>query len=641
MLTPGAYEDRQSLQWRLAGARIGVVVLFLSLAVAFWVLQVLEYTRYFERAENNYTRTIELRAPRGVLFDRDGEVLVQNRLAFRIAIVREQSPDLDGAMTRLAKVAGVDEAAIRAIVKRRMSEPAFRPIPVIENATIAQVAAVLARKLELPEVVVEQVPTRTYPSDGLAAHLFGYVGEVQQAQLARPEFAGLQPGAIVGQAGVELIYNNLLMGQDGNRFVVVNSRGREIEELDHEPPVDGHRLQLTIDADMQRALEEAFHANQFNGAAAFLDPNSGELLAMTSLPAYNPNDFAAGVTRATWASLNTDLLTPLTNRLIQGLYAPGSTFKIVMAIAALGEGLITPETTFDCRGSGVFYGTLRHCHRASGHGRMNLRQALEHSCNIYFYSIGGRIAVDTIHKWAARLGLVGKTGIDLPNEKDSVIPTEAWKRRLTGQRWFPGDTISVAIGQGYVTTTPIALATMIATVANGGTLVTPHLVKAVDRGAGWEPVATPAPRSTFAIDVDVLNVVRDGLWRAVNGAGTAGRARIAGRDVAGKTGTAQVISFEGARAAAGRTTRDLRHHGWFVFFAPRDNPQVAGVVFAEHGGSSAAATPIAKHVLETYFAKQEGRPLPTIAPPVKAGAPAAVVTAASAPPPAGAGGGPR
>lgn len=613
MLTPGAYEDRQNLQGRLVGFRVGVVILFVALAIAFWMLQVLQYQEYRERAENNHMRTIELRAPRGVLFDRHGEVLVQNRQAFRIAVVREQTGgDLEGVLARLGRITNADDEALRAAIKRRLNEPSFRPIPVIENATASQVASVLARSLELPGVVVEQVPTRSYPPDGLAAHLFGYVGEVQKAQL-RP---GLQPGAIVGQAGVELMYDELLIGENGNRFVVVNSRGREIEEHNVQEPVDGSRVQLTIDADMQRALEDAFRINGYNGSGMFLDPRSGEVLAMASLPSYDPNEFAGGIDNQKWQALLGDPLKPLRNRTVQGTYAPGSTFKIVMAMAALEEGLITPDTTFYCAGSKTIYGNSFACNRPGGHGRQNVREALMHSCNVFFYNLGELLSVDTIHKWADRLGLVGRTGIDLPSEDESVIPSEAWKRRRFNERWYPGDTISVSIGQGYVTVTPVALARMMATVANGGTLVTPHVIRAIDEGMGWATVTHQATVPPAPLDAGSLDAIRDGLWMAVNEpTGTARGARLTGYDVVGKTGTAQVISLDAARAVAGRTTRDLRHHGWFVFFAPQENPEVAGVVFVEHGASSGAATPIVRHVLNTYFAKKEGRPLPTLTPP--------------------------
>ena len=646
MVSPGAsgaFGDRQSTESRLIGLRAISLVLFVFLAVAFWVLQVLQYAEHRERAERNHTRTLPLLAPRGVLFDRHGEVLVQSRRSFRIAIVREQAPDVLASIRRLAAITHADEAHMLAILQRRKSDPIFRPIAVIEHATDAQVAAVVAQQLELPEVVVEQVPTRTYPEGGLAAHLFGYVGEVQPSQLLRAEFAGLSQGAIVGQAGVEQVYNTLLMGTDGNRFVNVDSRGREVEELQRQEPVDGQRVQLTIDADMQRALEEAFRADGYNGAAAFIDPATGEVLALTSLPAYDPNDFAAGISSSVWQALNADPLRPLGNRLIQGLYMPGSTFKIVMAIAALEEGIITPDSVIGCRGSGVFYGRSFKCWNTKGHGAMTLRHALEQSCNVFFYTLGERMNIDTINKWAAKLGLVGKTGIDLPQENASFMPSTEWAARTRSDgRWYPGETISVAIGQGAVTVSPMAMAMMMATVGNGGTLQTPHLVKAVDRGQGkgWEPVPPPNPRSTFVMAPDHLAAVREGLWMAVNTPmGTATRrGKIDGKDVSGKTGTARVISNDNKAAAkaaaraAGRNPAVFDDHGWFVFFAPRDKPEVAGVVFTEHSEHGYLSAPIAKHVMETYFAKKEGRPLPvyqspaapvkSVVGPVIAGAPA-------------------
>jgi penicillin-binding protein 2 len=419
------------------------------------------------------------------------------------------------------------------------------------------------------------------------------------------------------------------MGTDGTPIVIIDSRGRDVDELERQEPIDGHRVQLTIDADMQRALEGAFRADGFNGAAAFIDPRSGEVLAMTSLPAYDPNDFASGLSPATWAALNSDPLRPLGNRLIQGLYMPGSTFKIVMAIAALEEGIITPDTVIGCRGSAVFYGRSFRCWNTSGHGAMTLRHALEQSCNVFFYTLGERMSIDAINKWATKLGLVGKTGIDLPQESTSFMPDTAWAARTRSDgRWYPGETVSVAIGQGAVTVSPMAMATMMMTVSNGGTLFTPHLLKAIDRGNGWEPQAAPAPRSSFQMDPAHLAAVRDGLWMAVNSPkGTAtSRGKIPGKDVAGKTGTAQVISndnkaaAQAAAVAAGRDPSVFEDHGWFVFFAPRDNPEVAGVVFTEHSEHGYLSAPIAKHVLETYFAKQEGRPLPVYKapPPVKA-----------------------
>jgi penicillin-binding protein 2 len=622
MLTSDAFRDREMTEHRLVGLRVIFMACFAALAVAFWLLQVVQHARFEELAANNHLRTIPLRAPRGVIFDRFGRILVENRYSFTIAIVRERTPHLDETIRRIAELTGVPEARIREAVQSRIREPRFRPLPVIEHASFAQAAAVTARRLELPEVVVQRVPTRQYP-EGFAAHLFGYVGEIQDTQLVTPDFADLEPGAIIGQAGLERVYNADLMGTDGTRFVVVNSRGREISELDKQDPIEGHRVQVTLDYDMQRALEDGFRHAGFNGAAAFLDPATGEILAMTSLPAYDPNAFATGLGSGEWTRLSNDPLRPMSNRLIQGTYFPGSTFKIVVAIAALETGVITPQTTFFCPGHGTFYGRRFACWRREGHGTVDLRRALEQSCNVFFYNVGDRLKIDRIHEYAAKLGLVGKTGIDLPNENDSLVPSTEWKQRLFHEPWYPGETISVAIGQGAVSVTPLALATMMATVANGGTLITPHLMRAVDRadGQGWQPVPTPAPRARLTLSADYLQAVRDGLWMVVNGAGTGGRAKIPGRDVAGKTGTAQVVGLQNKSLAASKM--DVRDHGWFVFFAPRDRPEVAGVVFAEHGEHGSSAAPIAKHVLETYFAKRDGLPLPTLAPPAAVPSPQA------------------
>ncbi len=614
-------DDWQALGVRLAVIQSLIAVLFGGLAVSFWVLQVADHAKYEELAENNHLRAIPLRAPRGVLFDRDGRVLVENRYSFTISIVREQIRDLDESIRLLARVTRVDESRLRETLRRRRREPSFRPIPVIEDATLDQVAAVEARKLELAGVVVEQAPTRRYPP-GLAAHVFGYVGEVTPTQLEQPEFAALQPGAIVGQAGVELAFNRLLMGTDGNRYVVVNSLGREIEEVRKDEAVEGQRVQLTIDADVQRAVEEGFRATGFHGAGVLLDPRTGEVLALVSVPAFDPNAFSVGIDRATWAALNADRLRPLQNRAIQGRYSPGSTFKIVVAVAALEEGVVTPDFKVTCRGGAVFYGRYFQCHAKGGHGTVDLRHAIEQSCNVYFYTLGSLLTIDQIHRWAERLGLAGRTGIDLPHELDSLVPSTVWKLAATGEKWYPGETISVAIGQGPVWVTPMSMAVMIATVANGGIRLTPRLLKAVDRGRGWEPVAPPT-RGRPVLAPQTVAALHDGLWLVVNGRGTGGRARLDGRDVAGKTGTAQVVSIEGKRRA--RTTeQDLRDHGWFVFFAPKDDPQIAGVILAEHAEHGYLAAPIARHALETFFARREGRPLPEFPKP-----PAATIVAAA------------
>ena len=625
----GPVEDRRSITIRLVVLQVGCAVVFTVLAFSFWYFQVVQHEKYRELAENNHQRTIALRAPRGVMFDRNGAVLVENRSSFTISIVREHVTDLDRTVRSLSEVAGLDPQFVHDVIGRHRREPTYRPIVVVEDASLAQVAAVLARKTEFPEIQVDEVPTRQYPADSFAAHLFGYVGEASEGQV---EAGGLHTGAIVGQAGVERVYNKLLMGEDGAKVVRVNSMGREIDLVQEIPPHEGRRVQLTIDVDLQRAAEEGFKAGGFNGAAVVLDPRTGEVLAFTSRPGYDPNDFAAGIDRATWAGLNTDPLKPLQNRAIQGLYSPGSTFKIVVAVAALEEGIINPDFRVSCRGSAVFYGRPFQCWKRGGHGSIDLRHAMEQSCNVYYYTLGNMLGVDKIHKWATLLGLGEKTGIDLPNEIEGLVPSTEWKRRRYNEKWYAGETISVSIGQGQVSITPVSLAVMMSTVANGGTRFVPQLLKAIDEGSGWKPVQPPPPKSRVQLKPETISALHDGLFLVVNGAGTGGRARIAGRDVSGKTGTAQVISLQGGRKAAGRTDRDLRDHGWFVFFAPRDNPEIAGVIFGEHNEHGSSSAPIAKHVMETYFAKKDGQPLPKLAAP--APAPPPVIDEPPAPQPA-------
>src|SRR5882672_6474889 len=414
-------EDRRRLTIRLTILQYLITVVFSVLAVSFWVLQVVEHAKFDEMAENNHQRTLALRAPRGLVLDRDGKVLVENRQSYSISIVRERTKDLNRTIRLLAAVLRQDEASIRQIVDRHRREPTYRPIMIVQDATLAQVAAVKARRLdfELPDIVVEQIPTRQYP-DAMAAHLFGYVGEVNDAQVSESE--GLKSGDIVGQAGVEKWYNTLLMGTDGAKRVVVNSVGREIRTLEEEEPTEGKRVQLTIDYDVQKAIEEGFRASGFNGASIILEPRTGEVLAFASVPAYDPNAFAAGIDRTTWASLNADELKPLQNRAIQGRYSPGSTFKMAVATAALEEGIITPDFHVFCPGSATFFGRPFKCWKKGGHGTMDLRHAIEQSCNVYFYTIGNMTGIDKIHKWATPLGLGEKSGIDLPSEVQGLVP---------------------------------------------------------------------------------------------------------------------------------------------------------------------------------------------------------------------------
>jgi penicillin-binding protein 2 len=600
-------EDRRSLTTRLSSLQYLVAVLFGVLAIVFWVFQVAQHEKYDQMAVENHLRRLPLPAPRGVLFDRNGKVLVDNQTTGNIALVREQTKDLEQTLHALAQATGADEALMRETVNRRRKEPSYRPIVLIENAAREQWFAVAARNL--PGIIYQPVPTRKYPPSELAAHVFGYVGEVTDSQLTSDEYRGAEPGAVVGHAGVEKALNRYLMGKDGTKEVVVNSLGREIDIWHEEAPTEGQRVQLTIDADVQKAIEDGFTASTFNGAAVVLDPRNGEVLGFSSRPAYDPNAFAAGIDRATWNALNTDDLRPLQNRAVQGRYSPGSIFKMAVGLAGLEEGIVTPDYHVYCGGGQTFYGRYFKCWKKGGHGSIDLRRAIAESCDVYFYTVGNMLGVDRINKWATLFGLGVKSNIDLPNEVTGLVPSTAWKATQREKKWYAGETISVSIGQGQVSVTPVSLAVYTATLANGGTRVTPHLLKAIHDGKEWKNVPAPPPQSRVEVTAEKLSAIRDGMWMVVNQpGGTGARARIEGKDVCGKTGTAQVISNQGRLAA--RTTKNLRDHGWFVFFAPRDNPEIAGVVFAEHGVHSANAAQITHHILETYFNKKDGKPLP-------------------------------
>jgi len=597
------YEDLRPVQSRLAVVQGTTVLLVAVLLLQFWNLQVLRARHFRDLAENNRSRVVKVAAPRGMLLDREGQLLVGNRPSFNIVLTPEDTEDLDGVVTRIARTLGMGEARLRERLARRAR---YRPVVVLADADVGEVAAIEARRLELPEVSIEVVPLRHYPLASAAAHALGRVGEITERQLRSAEFEGLEPGALVGLAGVEAQYNRALVGRDGFRRVIVNSRGLEVAEAESDPPEDGPSFTLSLDASLQAATEQAFAGRA--GGAVVLDPETGEILAMTSTPAYNPNEFTTGIDPKLWRMLTNDPETPLMNRVIQGQYAPGSTFKIVMAVAALEEGVITPSTTFYCPGHLRVYNKVFHCHLPGGHGIVNIRRALAISCNVFFYQVGVRLGIDRIAHWATRLGLGSPTGIDLPHEARGLIPSPEWKRRVQNVPWYPGETASVAIGQGQVTVTPLQMARVAAAIANGGSLVRPRLV----RSAGETRIPAEPPRP-IVISAETVATVKEGL-RAVVAEGTGWRARLSTVPVCGKTGTAQVVSRERLK----RTPDDpsIQPHGWFVAFAPADEPQVALAVIVEHGGGGGVAAAVARAILARFF---RGQKPPATAPSVDVG----------------------
>jgi penicillin-binding protein 2 len=586
------YEDLRVVQARLAVLQALAVVLVAVLVLQFWNLQVLRARHFRDLAENNRSRLVTLAAPRGALLDRQGHVLVGNRPSFNVVLVPEHAVDLDRVVARLATTLGVGEAAIRERLARRQP---YRPLVVKTDASLADVAALEARRLELPEVSVEVVPLRSYPLASAAAHALGRVGEITERQLELPEFKDLPAGSLVGQAGIESHYNRELMGRDGFRRVIVNSRGLEVSEAERQAPVDGPSLSLSIDASLQAAVEKAFEGRA--GSAVALDPRTGEVLAMTSTPAYDPNEFTTGIDASTWASLARDPQTPLMNRVIQGTYSPGSAFKIIAATAALEEGVITPETTFFCPGYLAVYNTVFHCMHS--HGVMDLRHAIANSCNVYFFQVGIRLEINRLAKWAKLMGLGAPTGIDLPHEGSGLMPSPDWKMRLFKTPWYPGETVSVAIGQGQVSATPLQMARVVAAIANGGRLVHPHLA----RTAGGSALA-PVP---LGIHPETIAAVKEGM-RAVVREGTGWRARLSSVEVCGKTGSAQVVAK--SRLEKSPNAFEMLPHGWFLAFAPADDPRIALAVLVEHGRSGGeSAAPVARQILAHFFGLDHPAPL--------------------------------
>jgi penicillin-binding protein 2 len=591
------YEDLRGLQSRVGVVQAAVALSIVLLGGYFWHLQVVRGRYFRELSENNRIRAIPIPAPRGPLFDRNGRILAENRSSFNVVLTTERRDDLRQALARVATLIAYDPAE----VQERLTQqgPRLRSLVVKSDATEEDVAKVQARRLELSEASVAVVPLRSYPLGASAAHVLGHVGEVTDRQLENESFEGIEPGTVVGQAGLELQYNRELMGKDGLRRIIVNSRGVEVRQEQHEEPKDGPAAVLTLDLDLQRAFEEAL-AGQ-SGSVIAIEPATGEVLAYISAPGYDPNSFSAGIKPDEWSRLTRDPEKPLINRVIQGQYPPGSTFKVVSALAALQEGVITPQTRFHCPGHLAVYGTLFRCHKPEGHGTVDLEKALALSCNVYFYNVGIRLEIERLSKYAKLLGLAQPTGIDLPHESAGIFQDPAWKMRTQKVRWFPAETVSVSIGQAMAVT-PIQLARAAAVVASGGRLPRPHLMKAVAGRATAAP-----PPSDLRFRMGVVETVRAAMIGVV-AEGTGQRAKLDGVTVGGKTGSAQVVTH--ARLEANKDVRAYQPHGWFMAFAEAANgkPAVAVAVLVEHGvaGGTSAAPVVGKALAKYYGVRPVG-----------------------------------
>jgi penicillin-binding protein 2 len=593
------YEDLRPLRGRLAWWRALVVLLFVGLVLRFWQLQIVRSTTYEELARANHVRPIPESAPRGLIVDRYGRIIAENRPSFNLTL-EEERPDTLAALKALVPLDNAEFDVAKYLREARLDAAILK-----EDIPLEEVARVEARQLELPGAHIQFVPRRYYPAGTTAAHIVGYVGRMTEEQLEKKEFGGAERNDYVGQSGVERIYNEYLMGRNGVQRVVVNSLGRRERVFDQVPPVWGESVQLSIDLDLQQVAEAAFQGHA--GSVVALDPRNGEVLVLGSFPAYDPNFFSGRFEQQKWLDLVNDEEHPLSNRAIQGRYAPGSTFKLVVAAAALEQEIATPDTEMYCQGSVRMYGNVFHCAKASGHGRINMVDAIAQSCNSYFFQLGAKLQIETIARYGRLFGLGAPTGVDLPHEVSGLIPDPEWKKSARNEPWYAGETISVAVGQGSVLVTTMQMARLAATVGTSGDVQRPRLyLRKLPVGAVPEPYPSSSreePIRHVSLRESTWRALQEGMFRAVNEHGTAGRARLDTVSVAGKTGTAQVASKQRISASVDEHRPEhLRNHAWFVGFAPRVNPEIAIAVLVEHaGGGGAAAAPIAQKIFHAYF----------------------------------------
>lgn len=590
---------RARIQQRIRFAEGAVLVLVGLLLFSFWRYQVLQVQHYREMAENNRRHDQIVRAPRGLITDRDGQLLAANRPAFNVAVVREDVEEIDATLVWLGRILDQPVDELQGRLDRYRGTPAFRPVVIAEDVPRPVVASVEARQQEHPGVVVLPENKRYYPEGTLAAHVLGHVGEITSNQLATAEDGRFRMGDIVGQNGIEQIHDEALAGRAGERQVIVNNLGRVVRVPNEIPPEPGDTLTLTLDRDLQAAAEGLLEERK--GSIVVLDTRTGGVLALASAPTFDPNRFAGRFSAGEWEALVNDPDKPLQNRALQSSYPPGSIFKLAMAMAGLQEGAITPDTTVFCSGSGVYYGSRRRCWLAGGHGWVNLRRAIAHSCNIYFYELGQRLGREKIVEIARQAGLGRRTGIDLPSERAGVLPTREWLGATRDGRWYPGETLSIAIGQGAMDATPLQLARMAAIVATGRD-VQPHLVeRRQDAAARSTPEHWKGQSRPLDIDPGIRRQILEGMRRSVNDNGTGWRARHPELLIGGKTGSAQVASAEAAGPEEDRP-EELRNHAWFVGVAPLDEPEIAVSVFLEHGGSGGQdAAPVAGKVFAAWY----------------------------------------
>ena len=576
-----------------------VVLVFAFLSYRLWTLQILQGKRYTVMSEHNRIRLERVPAVRGLVFDRKQRLLINSRPSFDVRYRAEGTEHREATLRRLADMLdGDSERFLDAVEHSRGS----KGVTLVRDVDWPSVVAVETRRLDLPGVYVSVRARRSYLSDGRTAHLLGYLGEINTAQLRRLRRRGYRRGDEIGQTGLEKRWEDHLAGRSGGEKVEVDATGRKVRVIERHKATPGHNVVLTLDIDIQQVAYDALKGRE--GSVVVLDVNTGAVLALVSTPAFDPNSFARGMTSEEWRKLMADNETPLHNRALQGHFPPGSTFKIVTALAALQEGVISPGQRLFCNGTYKVGNRVLRDWKKYGHGNIAMHQALVQSCDVYFYQLGQRLGVDKMAKYARRFGLGAPTGIELDGESAGLVPDRAWKRRRLGAPWYPGETPMVAIGQGYVGVTPLQMASLVATVANGGTVYRPWFVKQVLSAEG-EVMEEYGPVRSGTVDLRPkhLAFVRRALFDVVHGKqGTGKRARSELVEIAGKTGTAQVAEMRGEIVKSEDLPYLVRDHAWFVAYAPAEDPEIAVATLVEHGGhGGATAAPITKKVIEAYF----------------------------------------
>ncbi|HKS42033.1 MAG TPA: penicillin-binding protein 2 [Blastocatellia bacterium] len=606
-------EETHNFEMRLHVIQYLVLAIFVALGIRFYTLQVNRHDDYVARAENNRIREIPIPATRGNILDRNEVVLVDSRPAFNVVVMPEDMTDKDNTINVLVENLGIDRNELILELNDHL-RPKSQPILVKQNASGADLDWVNSHEYEHPEITIENQPQRVYKFGKTAAHVLGYIGEISPKQLELPRYqeAGYKSGDIIGQGGIEKVYDLKLRGKNGMRRVIVDSRGRPVAELERIEPIKGQDIITTIDIDLQKVAEEQFYSKHDTGAAIAVDPKNGEILAMVSVPSFDPNVFASNVisteNRKAVRAIVNDPAHPLFNKALQSIYPTGSTWKIMMATAALEEGVITPQSSKIVCGGGLSMGNRFLNDSGGNHGMPDIHAAIVHSCDGYFYRLGLKMGVDMIHDWVYKFGMGRKTGIDLPSESTGIIPSREWKARVNPRdpKWKDFDTAIASIGQGSVAVPPIQLIRAESGIIMGGEFFTPHVLK--------EAKATPLAEVSYYEDKPTelnlssvnVKIVDSAMWGVVNEGGTAGRVAFPRElNIGGKTGTAQVIAREKVRS------KEHKDHSWFIGFAPMktgEPPDIGVVCITENGGWGAQASgPKVKYIMAAYYSKKLGR----------------------------------